>query len=419
MMKKNAIVLAVLCAAGVSVWAQQSGGVQVMPVDGGAGAKPASSSAQAQPAQGQNTQVQSAANKLGPNTSAFSDGLKRNGAPITTTAPQFIPNNSEAGVIAPVAPPTVSAYGTPIYYGTGAMVNGQLVTSGTAQAQAPVQYQNQGQQVQAQNLPQGLPAIPTATAQQAMYDSGLSLSADEIRKLKKQIEEQGRAAAEEPTGRPPRAETNSVLVSLTPGSTPPVVRLYMNYPTALVVVDNAGNPWPIENFSGGSKQIEIVRTVEKGPDGASISLTPRTPTGKFTHGGISLNLKDLAIPVSITYVGGQPVVDQRVELRVPRRGPNTSTPTQMSIGPAASTSLLSLLDGVAPHNAKAMKVSGLAQAWDTGNGRMVVRTPLVVISPGYASGMRSADGTNAYEMEKVSELRALDGGKVVSISLDY
>jgi intracellular multiplication protein IcmK len=79
-----------------------------------------------------------------------------------------------------------------------------------------------------------------------------------------------------------------------------------------------------------------------------------------------------------------------------------------------------LLDGVAPQGATSLKVtSGNAQAWSVGNGRMLVRTPLTVISPGYISGMRSADGTNVYEMEQVTELRAINGGQIVSVSIDY
>jgi intracellular multiplication protein IcmK len=391
---KNKIILAMLCSLSVGVFAQAgqgSSGVQVM----------GASSAQQQ----QSTQPNSGQNKIAAVANGMTDQMLKNSAPLSVTAPQYLPPVQPTAV---GVQPAVSAYGTQINYN-------QSQQQPQPQQQNPIAQQNQ----QHAQPPTGLPELPTATANQAIYEAGLSLSPDEIRKLKKQIEEQGRAAAEDPMGRPPRSETNSVLVSLTPGSTPPVVRLYMNYPTSLVVVDNAGNPWPIDNWSGGSKQIEILRPTEKGPDGASISMTPRTPTGKFTYGGLSLHLKDLAIPIVITYVGGQPVVDQRVELRVQRRGPNTTTPTSFSVGPAANTSLLSLLDGVAPSSAKPLKVVGQAQVWDMGNGKMFVRTPLVVISPGYTSGMRSADGTNAYEMDKVSELRALEGGKVVSISIDY
>lgn len=309
--------------------------------------------------------------------------------PITTSAPHFMPGQ-----------PGVSAYGTPIAYGSQAQPVQSAVSSGSA--------------------PSGLPPLPTVTVGQVLQDGGLYLSPNQIRDMHRQVEDMGRAAAEDPAGLPPRPETSSVMVSLTPGSTPPVVRIYMNYPTSLVVVDSAGNPWPVDNWAGGSKSIEIKRpTAKDSIEGASITMTPLTPTGKYTHGGMTLYLKGQAIPVSLTYVGGQPVVDTRVELRVQARGPNTTVPSSMGVGPAANPSLLSLLDGVAPQGAKALKVIGDAQAWSIGNNRMLVRTPLTVVSPGYVSGMKSADGTNVYEMEQVSELRALNAGQIVSISIDY
>lgn len=338
--------------------------------------------------------------------------------PITPSAPQFIPAAQQPGTVpAPVVAPTVSAYGTPIYYDQ----------NGVPQATPPVQQVNpnivvQPGQIQTQSAPPtSLPPLPVATVPQALEAGGLYLQPNQIRQLHKEVENMGRAAAEDPAGLPPRSATSSVKASLTPGSTPPVIRLYMNYPTSLVIVDNAGNPWPIENWAGGSSSIEIKRPVSKeSPDSASITLTPRTATGKFTFGGLTLYLKDLAIPVSITYVGGQPIVDQRVEVRIPARGPNTTAPVSQGVGAAANPALLSLLDGVAPATAKPLKVpSGLAQAWSLGNNRMMVRTHLSVISPGYTSGMRSADGTNVYEMEQVSELRAMKDGKIISISIDY
>jgi intracellular multiplication protein IcmK len=314
---------------------------------------------------------------------------------ITTSAPQFMVNQAP---IPPAAPPTVSAYGTPINYQQSS--NGQ---------QAPV----------------GLPPVPgqQVTVQQVLQEGGLYLTPNQIREMRKVVDGMGQAAAEEASGRPPRAETSSIVASLTPGATPPVIRVYMNYPTSLVFVDSGGNPWPIENFAGGSKNLEIKRPLPKDdPDAvsASLSITPQNPTGKFTHGGITVYLKKLAIPVVVTYVGGQPVVDQRLEVRVPMRGPNSVTPISVGVGPAANPSLLSLLDGVAPQGSKPLKVSsGAGQAWSIGNGRMFVRTPWTVISPGYVSGMKSADGTNVYEMEQVTELRAINGGKIQTISIDY
>jgi intracellular multiplication protein IcmK len=334
-------------------------------------------------------------------------------APITSTAPQFLPQPAPVQTVMP----TVSAYGTPIYYGPNGQMSAQPVQMQMTQQQGQVMGQ-QGQP----GVPTALPPLPQpSVVQQALTESGMFLTPTQIRELKKQAEEMGRAAAEEPTGRPPRSETRFVTYSMSPGSTPPVVRLYMGYPTSVVMVDSAGNPWPIENFVGGSKHIEIKRPLEKeDANSASLTITPLTPTGKFTHGGVTVYLKGHPIPISLTYVGGQPMVDQRLDVRVPMRGPNTSAPMSFGVGPAANPQLLSLLEGVAPTGAKSLVVpSRNAQAWSLGNGKMLVRTPLVIISPGYVAGMKSSDGTNVYEMEQVSELKAIYEGKIVSIGIDY
>lgn len=334
------------------------------------------------------------------------------GQPITPGAPHFHPSTKNRVVTTP----TVSAYGTPIYYDQNG--NPQPLPNNAATNRAAGNNQSA-----LPPLPQvqQAPSLPKVTVEQALQAAGFFLSPEQIKELHKEIDEMGRAAAEDPSGRPPRSETSSVKVSLSPGSTPPVVRLYMNYPTSLVVVDNAGNPWPIENWVGGSTSIEIKRPIAKdSPNSASLTMTPRTPTGKFTHGGITLYLEGLAIPISLTYVGGQPVVDQRLEVRVPARGPNTSAPVYSGLGPSANPSLLSLLDGVPPHGASKLNVTTAnAQAWAVGN-RMFVRIEnMEVISPGFFSSMKSANGTRVYEMEKITELRVMNNGEIESIKIDY
>ena len=367
--------------------------------------------AQNQPTQIQNPNLQyinPQATATPPDVLKINNNGKVNTVPITSSAVEFLPNNSQPAPPTTISMPpqggaSVSAYGTP------------MITNSP--------YTQVGQ---AQQPPISLPPLPTQikpTADQAMDEAGLRLGPDQIRLLHKKVDALTKAAAEDSAGLPPKSVTSSITTSLSPGSTPPVFRIYKDYPTSIVVLDNEGNPWPITNWAGGnSKDLEIKRTSPKeDSDGASISITPMTPTGKYTHGGFSIYLKDLSIPLVLTYVGGQPVVDQRVEIRVPARGPNTKAPTKMaSIGPGANQSLLSLLDGVAPKSAKPLKViSGVAQAWSIGGNRMLVRTPWTVISPGYFSGMRSGDGTNVYEIEQVSELRALNNGEITSISIDY
>ena len=272
-----------------------------------------------------------------------------------------------------------------------------------------------GAQVGQVSAPQSLPPLPPGllTPESAMESVNLVLSPDQIRKIRKNVEDMQQAASEVPSGVPPRPVTNSVVASLTPGATPPVIRLFKSFPTALVVVDSTGTPWPVTNFVA-DPSVDVHRGGESSQaEGASLSLTPKR---QFVQGGISVYLKGQSVPVVLTFVSAQKEVDMRTEVRVNARGPNSRIEFA-GLPEQANPSLLSLLDGVAPSGAKVLRVSGPAQAWMS-NGKMLVRTPLSLISPAWISSVRSADGTQAYELMPISEIRAMKDGKIVTLSID-
>lgn len=267
-----------------------------------------------------------------------------------------------------------------------------------------------------QNLPP-LPATPPAESQGANFDDvmaqTLGLTPEQIRELRKAANARQRAASEFPST-PPKPVNTQVTASPAPGSVPPVVRLFTGFASSVTITDATGAPWPIENFTvGHDKQFDVKRM--DGPTGSTLSIVPM---GYYMQSNMLLYLKGLSAPIAITFLAGQKEVDFRTDVRVQARGPNS----QITVGglpQSTSSALLSLLEGVSPAESKELKVgSPEAKAWMTKSGRLLVRTSLQVISPGWIGSTRSSDGMSAYEMMPASSLLVLKDGRIQSVSVE-
>jgi len=267
--------------------------------------------------------------------------------------------------------------------------------------------------------PLALPPLPqgpgTKVDVNRVMGDVFGLTPNEIRQLRRQADEHQRAAAEAPST-PPKPVTTSVVASLAPGATPPVVRLAPGFATSIVVTDSTGSPWPIQNFViGNASSMDVKRPVERDPEGSALSIVPK---GYYSQSNLVLYLKGLATPVSMTFITGQKQVDYRVDLRVLGSGPNARIPQSAGMPSGTNSQLLSLLEGVAPEGAKPLRVSDpAAQAWMTKTGHVLLRTNLQIISPAWIGSVRSADGTSAYEMTAVSSILCLRDGQITSVSL--
>lgn len=260
-------------------------------------------------------------------------------------------------------------------------------------------------------LPGG--AISAAPDFEAIMGQTLGLTPEQIRNLRRQLEERKKAASETPTT-PPKPVTSSVQASASPGSVAPVIRLFTGFSSAITFVDSTGALWPIENYSvGNSGAFEVKRM-----DGDAGSMLTVIPLGSYAQGNMIVYLKGLSAPIAVSFIAGQREVDFRTDVRVQGLGPNA----QVSVGglPAsANNALLSLLEGVAPSGAKELRLSGgQGKAWLAKNGRMFLRTSNSVISPGWIGSMRSPDGTNVYEMMPANSIRILREGQIQTIGIE-
>ena len=238
------------------------------------------------------------------------------------------------------------------------------------------------------------------------------LSPDEITRVKQMYHTTEFAQAATP-GTPPKPTATSQFVNLSPGSTPPVIRLSQGFVSSLVFLDSTGAPWPISAYDLGNPAAFNIQW-----DKTSNTLMIQA-SKLYTYGNLAVRLRGLNTPVMLTLIPGQKAVDYRVDLRVQGYGPNAkSMPMEEGIPPAANDLLLHVLDGVPPQGSVRLIISGGdAIAWLL-NDKMFIRTSLTILSPGWIGSMTSADGTHAYEMQKSPVLLVSWHGKVMQLKVE-
>jgi intracellular multiplication protein IcmK len=238
------------------------------------------------------------------------------------------------------------------------------------------------------------------------------LTSEQVQQVKQRYHENELAMAST-AGTPPKPTATSQFVNLSPGSTPPVIRLSQGFVSSLVFLDSTGAPWPISAYDLGD------------PDAFNIQWDKTSNTlmiqasKLYTYGNLAVRLRGLNTPVMLTLIPGQKAVDYRVDLRVQGYGPNAKTMAMdQGLPPSASDTLLHVLEGVPPSGSNRLVVSGGdARAWLL-NDKMFVRTNLTILSPGWIGSMTSADGMHAYEMQKSPVLLVSWHGKVMQLKVE-
>ncbi len=263
-------------------------------------------------------------------------------------------------------------------------------------------------------IPMVNPVVPnSAIADQAFSNTAkglMPLTPEQIQTLHYLFDQSRRASAASPTT-PPKPTSSSIVVNLSPGATPPTIRLTAGFITSLVFLDTTGAPWPISAYDLGD------------PKGFNIQWNKKSNTllvqalNEYKSGNLAVILKDLNTPVMLTLLPGQQAVDYRVDLRVPSMGPNAMPAVQDMPG-TGNPQLLNVLNNIPPAGSKNLQVEGgECQGWLTANGHLFLRTRLTVLSPSWISSMTSGDGMNAYEIQKTPVVLASSRGKMVQLTI--
>lgn len=243
-----------------------------------------------------------------------------------------------------------------------------------------------------------------------MVNTTLPLSPAQIRLLRNMYDATQQAAVIYP-GTPPHPTASSLLVDLSPGATPPVVRLSAGFVTSLVFVDSTGAPWPIDSYSLGNPTAFNIQWDKKG----NILLVQAITAHRI--GNLAVILKGLNTPIMVNLSPGQAAMDMRVDMRVPGFGPDAK-PTLDTLPGTESPVLLSLLDGIPPAGAKNLKTTSCENCVWLVDKKLYLRTQFTVLSPAWISTMSSADGTHVYEMQPTPLVLASYNGKTIQIKIE-
>lgn len=255
----------------------------------------------------------------------------------------------------------------------------------------------------------------------------MPMTPKQVHQLKRMLKQTKHAAASS-VGTPPTPKTTSLMVSLSPGHTPPVIRLQQGFISSLVFVDANGNKWPIIGYDLGDPDSFNIQWQQ----GSNTLLVQATSA--FTYGNLAVRLKGLPTPVMLTLVPGQRSVDYRVDLHIQGRSPTAKDNTQQEGGSGSSSSsgitgvsntLIKALNGIPPKNGKRLKVKGGScepsrqncRAWLADN-KLYLRIPMEILSPGWISRVKSSDGMKAYKLQKTPSVLVSDHGQSTELRIE-
>lgn len=251
-------------------------------------------------------------------------------------------------------------------------------------------------------VPYGAPPMPAPLPPRDLVQSALDqtvpLSPDEVRKLLKELAARNQAGLENLSGKPAAKPVTSVeTLDLSPGATPPVVRVAMGQGAVISFSDAAGRPWMIVddiNFNASAYEVRLI-----GPHLYTIKLNRPGPAN------ITVVLKDLPRPVVITALPATDEADYLKEFTVPRFLGGQAPPTVAAgvTGGALALNapeLLNFLYRTPPREAKPLGVLGLqgVMAWQNTPSTMVVRTSGLLVIPAWKRRHSSTEGVAVYEV---------------------
>lgn len=262
-----------------------------------------------------------------------------------------------------------------------------------------------------EEVPKKRPVTMRDEAFKQLLDKISPLTPEQIIEIHKQQDKAQQAVATSPNA-PPRPVSSTLTIDLSPGVTPPVIRLSAGFVSSLVFVDSTGQPWPIADYSLGN------------PKNFNIQWDKKTntifiqSTTAYSTANLAVRLATLDTPVMLSLVSGQKDVDYRVDLQVQGRGPNALPPVVGDALPTNNPALLSVLDGIPPPGSIELQVAGnYGRAWITGDGKLIFRTQLTILSPAWSETVSSADGTHVFVMSKTPLILGLQNGKTIKIHL--
>jgi intracellular multiplication protein IcmK len=138
---------------------------------------------------------------------------------------------------------------------------------------------------------------------------------------------------------------------------------------------------------------------------------------KYAFGNMSIRLVGLITPLSFKLRASSGQVYYRYDAHVPKLGPKAAAPlidhgNDLVAGDAM---LMNILDGMPPISSTRLNVVGVdaqTAAWRIGS-KVYLRTPYMLLSPGWDGSVGSGDGTHVYEIPDTPVLLLSDNGNLI------
>lgn len=245
------------------------------------------------------------------------------------------------------------------------------------------------------------------------------LESDQIKTLRREYNTTQRATSFTQDV-PSRPTSSSLVVDLSPGATPPIIRLGQGFVTSLIFLDSTGQPWPIKGYDvGNPTAFNIIQPTAGGSEKGGNTLLIQSST-MYKQANLAVILQGLNTPIMVTLLPGQQAIDYRVDMQIPRSGPNATIGANQSLPGTINSVMMDIVNHVIPKECKKIHVKGVhAEAW-LYHSKLYLRTPLTLISPGWTSKLAGSDGTiYVYEIsDPISKIILLDGGEMKHATLE-
>ncbi|MPS81688.1 MAG: hypothetical protein E2591_26800 [Achromobacter sp.] len=280
-------------------------------------------------------------------------------------------------------------------------------TAGTKGEQGQTAAPQRGEGTADQSISDGRPLpAPNVDFVKSAVDSVAPMDPAQIRKFRKQVDE--RQAAEIA---PIKSDLIPVSVTydidLSPGARPQVVQITPGQGALINIIDREGNGWPVVATKNYNKEAIVVESM--GPSTLSIEAV-----SNHQIASVGVLLEGMSVAWSFTVIPAQVTTDVRVDLRLPSLSPGAVTKIGRASGlPTVGAKLDGYLYGGTPEGARRLEVTGVpgARAWQSPDGRLILRIAGLVSSPAWYERMPAADGTAVYELPATPIVAvATDGG---------
>lgn len=281
------------------------------------------------------------------------------------------------------------------------------------------------------------PPIPLAPDEQKQNGSGSPLvkevessepSPEEILAIKK-IWANINAAKSRPVGDQPRPVISTMNVDLSPGSTPPIVRVSDQTGTILSFLDANGNEWKITHVINLSSGVIEAQDKPLSQNYGNTMYVKVKVSG--TSGNIAIFLEDYSTPIIVTVLSAQKDVDYRVDFRIPAlinvggsKGGGLTTngsysqDTQGSGRTEWDDKMVTASMGIKPDGCDPKKTSNKdVMVWSCDKEQFIIRSHGVLLSPAPLNGKKiiASDMTKVYVIPASPILSMLINKSVASV----